>query len=107
VRRVVDLLGRTDLGAENHGVKPFDFPLLTDENVGPEVVAGLRERGCDVRTVADEDIIGAADKDVLHRAVKYDRVVVTHDLDVEPPFVLVADRRETAVRVRVRSGPPW
>ena len=24
--------GRADLGAENHGVKPFEFPILTDEN---------------------------------------------------------------------------
>lgn len=129
-------------------MKPFDFPLLTDENIGPEVVAGLRERGCDVRSVADEDLIGFADRDVLHRAVKYGRVVVTHDLafghadieagatfigivhlrpghissafvleivdavvrssiEVKPPFVLVAERRETAIRVRVRSGPPW
>jgi hypothetical protein len=52
-------------------VKPFGFPLLTDENIGPGVVAGLRERGCDVRTVADDDLIGSADKDVLDRAVKY------------------------------------
>jgi hypothetical protein len=59
------------LGVENHGVKPFGFPLLTDENIGPGVVAGLRERGCDVRTVADDDLIGSADKDVLDRAVKY------------------------------------
>jgi predicted nuclease of predicted toxin-antitoxin system len=129
-------------------VKPFDFPLLTDENIGPEVVAGLRGRGRDVRTVADESLIGSADKDVLDRAAKYGRVVVTHDLafghaaiaagtpfvgivylrpghissafvleildavirssiGVEPPFVLVAERKETAVRVRVRTGPPW
>jgi predicted nuclease of predicted toxin-antitoxin system len=28
-------------------------------------------------------------------------------LDVQPPFVVVAERRETAVRVRVRTEPPW
>jgi predicted nuclease of predicted toxin-antitoxin system len=129
-------------------VKPFDFPLLTDENIGPEVAAGLRERGCDVRTVAEEALIGSSDTGVLDRAVKSGRVVVTYDLafgrtaiatgepfvgiiylrpghisaafvlevvdtvirssiDVVPPFVLVAERRESAVRVRVRSGPPW
>ena len=112
------------------------------------MVAGLRGRGCDVRTVTDEGLIGASDKEVLERAVNYGRVVVTHDLafghaaiaagapfvgivylrpghissafvleivdaviqsaiDVAPPFVLVAERKETAVRVRVRSGPPW
>jgi predicted nuclease of predicted toxin-antitoxin system len=129
-------------------VKPFDFPLLTDENIGPGVVAGLRERGCDVRTVADASLLGSADTDVLDCAAKDGRVVATHDLafghvalaagvpfvgivylrpghissafvldivdtvirssiDVAPPFVLVAERREAAVRVRVRSSPPW
>jgi hypothetical protein len=32
-------------------VKPLDFPLLTDENIAPDVVVGLRDRGHDVRTV--------------------------------------------------------
>jgi predicted nuclease of predicted toxin-antitoxin system len=129
-------------------VKPFAFPLLTDENMGPDVVAGLRERGCDVRTVIDEGLTGSSDKDVLTRAVQHGRVVVTHDLafghtaiaagaafvgivylrpghispmfvldvvdavrrssvEVEPPFVLVAERRESTIRVRVRTSPPW
>ena len=26
------------MGAENHGVKPLEFPLLTDENIVPDVV---------------------------------------------------------------------
>ena len=30
--------------------------------------------------LADEDLTGSADADVLDRAVKYGRVVVTHDL---------------------------
>ena len=129
-------------------MKPFGFPILTDENIGPEVVAGLRRRGCDVRTVAEEDLIASSDRGVLERAVQDGRVVVTHDLgfghgpiaagaafigiiylrpghisstfvlevvdavsqssvDVEPPFVLVAERRESTVRVRVRTAPPW
>jgi predicted nuclease of predicted toxin-antitoxin system len=28
-------------------------------------------------------------------------------LDVHPPFVIVAERRDAAVRVRVRTEPPW
>jgi predicted nuclease of predicted toxin-antitoxin system len=129
-------------------VKPFEFPLLTDENIGPDVTAGLRELGCDVRTAGDENLIGAPDTDILERAVLQGRVVVTHDLafghavialgapfvgivylrpghisasfvlavidailhspvDVEPPFILVAERREATVRVRVRTEPPW
>ncbi len=34
--------GRAHLGAENHGVRPLDFPLLSDENIAPDVVAGAR-----------------------------------------------------------------
>ena len=70
-------------------MKPFAFPLLTDENIGPGVVAGLEERGCDVRTVVDEGLTGSSDKDVLTRAVQHGRVVVTHDLDL---MYKVADR---------------
>ena len=28
-------------------------------------------------------------------------------LDVEPPFVVVAERQQTTVRVRTRTAPPW
>jgi predicted nuclease of predicted toxin-antitoxin system len=129
-------------------VKPFEFPLLTDENVGPEVVDGLRARGSDVRTAIEEGLAGRPDTEVLKRAAALGRVVVTHDLGfgraslqsdvafiglvylrpghisstfvleivdavarstwpVEPPFVLVAERRDGTIRVRIRNAPPW
>jgi hypothetical protein len=28
-------------------------------------------------------------------------------IDVQPPFIVVAERREKVVRVRVRLEPPW
>ena len=28
-------------------------------------------------------------------------------IDVQPPFMVVAERRETTIRVRARSAPPW
>ncbi len=28
-------------------------------------------------------------------------------IDVQPPFMVVAERRQTTVRVRVRTAPPW
>lgn len=62
--------------------------VLADENVGPAVVAGLRQRGWDVRSVAEEALAGASDAVVLDRATATDRVVITHDLasvDCEPP----------------------
>lgn len=129
-------------------MKPLEFSLLTDENIAADVVAGLRARGCDVRTVHEERLIGRADGEVLDRSTAQNRVVVTHDLafgkadiragapfigiiyvrpghisaafvlavidalrestiDVQPPFVVVAERRGTTIRVRVRTEPPW
>ena len=129
-------------------MKPLDFPLLTDENIAPDVAAGLPERGCDVRTARDEQLIGRPDVDVLERAASQQRVVVTHDvafgrsairtgtpfvgiiylrpghisaefvlgmidalrtatMEVQPPFIAVAERQGSAVRVRVRTQPPW
>lgn len=54
--------------------------FLTDENVGPGVVAGLRQRGWDVLTAAEAQLIGSSDAAVLSRATAVGRVVVTHDL---------------------------
>ena len=136
------------MGAEDQNVKPLDFPLLTDENIAPDVVAGLRARGCDVRTAWDEHLIGHPDVHVLEHGTSQDRVVVTHDLafgrsairtgapfvgiiylrpghisaafvlavidalrvstvEVQPPFIAVAERQQSTVRVRVRTAPPW
>jgi predicted nuclease of predicted toxin-antitoxin system len=129
-------------------VTPLDFPLLADENIAPDVVAGLRARGFDLRTAWDEQLIGRPDVEILERASAQGRVVVTHDLafgraairagtsfvgiihlrpghisavfvleivdalrastvDVQPPFIAVAERQQTTVRVRVRTAPPW
>jgi predicted nuclease of predicted toxin-antitoxin system len=129
-------------------VKPLDFPLLTDENIVPDVVQGLRVRGCDVRSASDERLLGRHDADLLEHATRQRRVIVTHDLafgrdairagtpfvgiiyirpghisagfvlavidalqtssvEVEPPFVAVAERQESTVRVRVRTASPW
>ncbi|MEN0067233.1 MAG: DUF5615 family PIN-like protein [Myxococcota bacterium] len=59
----------------------FDFPLLLDENIVPEVAQGLVERGCDVQTVDDLGLLGATDDEVLSVALSNNRVVVTHDSD--------------------------
>jgi predicted nuclease of predicted toxin-antitoxin system len=126
-------------------MNPLELPLLTDENIHPEVVQGLRARGKDVRTVVDEGLRGSEDVVVLRRAYSTGRVVVTHDGDfgklaiqadepytgivflrpghilpsfvlgalaaleastiaVMPPFIVVVERRDDQVRVRVRSN---
>jgi predicted nuclease of predicted toxin-antitoxin system len=129
-------------------VKPLDFPLLADENIAPNVVDGLRDRGHEVRSVWDEALVGRSDVDVLEVATRQGRVVVTHDLafaraavrsgasfvgiiylrpghisasfvldivdalrasdvEVQRPFIVVAERQQATVRVRVRTTPPW
>lgn len=62
-------------------MKPLELPLLADENIHPEVVAGLRKRGNDVRTAGDEGLLGSDDVVILRRAHAARRVVMTHDSD--------------------------
>ena len=119
------------------------FKLLTDENIHRDVVQFLRDRGFDVRDVAEEGLFGTTDVDLLRRAVSQDRVVMTHDRDfgtlavlagepivgivylrpghinprftietieaalkedhdLSPPFILVVQRKDGHVRMRVR-----
>ena len=128
-------------------MKPLDFPLLADESIAPDVVAALTAGGKDIRSIHDEGLTGATDRDILRHANGAGRVVLTHDSDfgrlvfqsaepfvgviflrpghisasvvletiagvgrldedVEPPFVLVAERREDTVRIRVRHVGP-
>jgi predicted nuclease of predicted toxin-antitoxin system len=125
-------------------VRPLDLPLLADENISPDVVAALRERGKDVRSAASDGFSGRSDVDVLRHAHQQGRVVVTHDADfgtlavnvgepivgiihlrpghirpdvvmasrialdaleveVTPPFIVVAERRNDQLRVRIRQ----
>ena len=100
---------------------PLDFPLLTDENIAPDVVAGLRARGLDLRTVRDEQLIGRPDVEVSFAGIIYLRpghistgfvleivdALRASTVDVVPPFIAVAERQQTTVRVRVRTAPPW
>lgn len=62
-------------------MKLREFPLLTDENVDPEVVAGLRRLGFDVLDVVESGRAGACDVDLLRWATSEGRVVVSHDAD--------------------------
>ena len=54
--------------------------ILADENVPGAAVARLRDAGHDVSWVS-EDAPGTADPDVLERASKEDRLLVTFDKD--------------------------
>jgi predicted nuclease of predicted toxin-antitoxin system len=62
-------------------VKPFDFPLLADENIHPGVVARLRATGHSVDTVMIRGLAGASDSAILESAFNSGSVVLTHDGD--------------------------
>lgn len=62
-------------------MKWTDFPLLTDENVDPDVIAHLRQIGFEVGDVVESNLQGADDVDLLKLAVSQGRVIVTHDAD--------------------------
>jgi len=62
-------------------LKLRDFPLLTDENLDPDVVAHLRQLGFDVLDVVERGLQGSADVDLLQLANSQGRVVISHDAD--------------------------
>lgn len=124
-------------------MKVFDFPLLADENVHPDVIVFLREAGLDVQSISEQGKLGLPDTQVLQQATETGRVVLTHDSDfgglalmgtqfigiiyvrpghiranftiktleairenapdVQPPFILVAERTGDTVKIRVRQ----
>ena len=62
-------------------MNPLDFPLLADENIHPEVVRFLVDRGYDVQSIAEQGLFGQSDANVLRLAHAAERVVLTHDSD--------------------------
>lgn len=125
-------------------MKAFDFSLLADENIHPDLVQSLKEAGFDITSIAEMGKFGLPDEDVLKEATKAGRVVLTHDsdfgrmvffgadfvgiiylrpghilptftletinaivkrdIDVTPPFILVAERGEkNKVKIRLRQ----
>jgi hypothetical protein len=63
--------------------------LYADECVDGRIVAGIRRRGVDVVTAADEHLLGASDGQQMERATALGRVILTADEDF---FVIVRDR---------------
>ncbi len=62
-------------------MKALGFPLFADENVHPDVIEFLRESGSDVESVSEQGQFGLPDTQVLQKATKAGRVVLTHDSD--------------------------
>jgi predicted nuclease of predicted toxin-antitoxin system len=62
-------------------LKLRQFPILTDENVDPGVVGGLRRLGFDVLDVTESGRTGSSDVDLLRWAISQGRIILTHDAD--------------------------
>jgi hypothetical protein len=70
--------------------------LYFDECVNARVIAGVRRRGLNLTTAAEQGLLGATDDEHLERATSLGRVIVTADpdffslikarLDAELPF---------------------
>lgn len=58
-----------------------DFPLLTDENIDPDVVTFLRSAGFDVFDIKEAGLQGTDDENIVKIAFAEGRVIFTEDGD--------------------------
>lgn len=58
-----------------------EIRFYTDENVSRAVISGLRQRGVDVLSVPEADMLSASDEEHLMFALEQERVIFTHDDD--------------------------
>ncbi len=59
----------------------FEYPFLADENIHPEVVTYMNNRGVNVQTVLEAGLLSQPDTAVLHFAHQNNLVILTHDSD--------------------------
>jgi predicted nuclease of predicted toxin-antitoxin system len=62
-------------------MKLLDFPLLTDENIDPDLVAYLRLVGFDVLDIKESGMQATADDSIIRLGNQTGRVVLTEDRD--------------------------
>ena len=55
--------------------------ILADENIHPKLISALQNQGHDVNTVSAVGLTGASDEEVLSRANREGRILVTADKD--------------------------
>jgi len=59
---------------------PLVARLYFDEDAGARLAAALRQRGYDVETTGDADLLEASDEEQLAYAVSRQRALVTHNI---------------------------
>jgi len=68
------------------------FQLLTDENVDEEVLIFLRSQNLDVFDIKESGLFRMKDQAIL-----------SLEINVEPPFIILAENLGKNVRIRVRQ----
>ncbi|OQX19255.1 MAG: hypothetical protein BWK75_05835 [Candidatus Altiarchaeales archaeon A3] len=53
--------------------------FLADENISKSVVDALRKKGYDIESIKEEKLFGISDREVINKAKKENRIILTHD----------------------------
>jgi predicted nuclease of predicted toxin-antitoxin system len=77
-----------------------------DENITVDARALLAALGHDVDTVADEQLVGHPDPDILAAAVGDDRALVTFDLGFGDPRSYPPGKHRGVILLRLRDQQP-
>ncbi len=75
-----------------------------DESVKNAIAIALRQRGIDVTTTLDADLLGASDEEQLRYAYGNKRVIVAHDNDFARDSL--HDTDATVAEKQQVGGPP-
>ena len=62
-------------------MKLAELKYLADENIAPQVISFLRDKGFDIKSVIEERFTGRNDYFLIEYANDTDRVIITHDSD--------------------------
>lgn len=83
-------------------MKLNEYRFLADENIQPEVVAFLRNSGCDIIDARSAKLLGVEDVEIVRAAWLERRVILTHDADFGRIGI---EERETLVGIiYIRPG---
>lgn len=80
--------------------------FLADMNISPKTVKALQEHGWDAIRVSEILPVDADDEEVLQRARREGRVVVTQDLDFSSLLALGGHDRPSLVTLRMSVSDP-
>jgi predicted nuclease of predicted toxin-antitoxin system len=80
--------------------------FLADMGISIEVVAALRGDGHEATHLNDEGLHRLSDNDILDKAVKEQRVLLTHDLDFNRMLALLHGTAPSIISFRLRRMTP-